>query len=1008
MKSILERLQHPNIEIVVFSESVILNDPIEDWPICDCLIAFFSVGFPLDKAVKYAKLRKPLLINDLESQYDLLDRRIVLKKLKEAGVPVPEYAVLNRNKDGTTDNIWSEQDDVLTIDSKVFHKPFVEKPVSAEDHGIHIYFPSAVGGGSQQLFRKVKNQSSKYSPESSIRKIGSFVYEDFLSTDGTDVKVYTVGPDYAHAEARKSPGLDGKVQRDKSGKEKRFPIILSAQEKLIARQVCNTFKQTICEFDLIRNRGKSYVCDVNGFKLVKNSQKYYDDCAQILKEVIFSKLAPELFPTILPSVEYLAEDVPVPIPSSDSELKLRCVVAVIRHGDRTPKQKTKMVVTHIRFVKLFEKYDVKKKLKIKLKSPSELQDVLNVTNDILEEVHANPSLFTDSTEFVKNLKQTQSVLEMCDQYSSIKVQFKAINPKPGQGRALLMILKWGGELTPAGRQQAEELGKVFRCIYPGGDGEYGSLPGSGFLRLHSTYRHDLKVYASDEGRVEITAAAFVKGLLDLEGSLASILFHMVKRNVDKLLDNAFMAEEAMTRVKKRLHDTMRTNTYDVDEFRKQLNPTKVPSYDTAIDAIKNPVVACQMLFENIALLTKQISDLEVDGNEVNLYFSESLKLMLARWKKLEKDFKCKDGKFDISKIPDIYDCIKYDMLHNSHLGLKVAYDLYMQSVYLADLVMPQEYGITSDEKIEIAGTICEPLLQKIHIDITNAVCNTGADIMHQLDPKYLLRAVTPKKHVRTRLYFTSESNIHAMVNKLRYGNLADLDLPEWADTKKLLDSAAELNYMTQIVFLLFENSQAPVDSEGRYKVEIHFSPGAKGREEIVASGGSASSLGLGHKKHSIPLRRLLPNNTNRFQRKNSHFALPTIEPAMVKRTAKSLPSLMTEEQLETLRQAASKNDLFDSDFEEHKGDQQSIYGVAPLVYFRPSLPSSNDITTITEELDLATSVKPLKCLCTISLSELEEFLSNNEQQKEQHSSIGSHRSSIDSHRSSTGSINLLV
>jgi len=73
-----------------------------------------------------------------------------------------------------------------------------------------------------------------------------------------------------------------------------------------------------------------------------------------------------------------------------------------------------------------------------------------------------------------------------------------------------MILKWGGELTPAGRQQAEELGKVFRCIYPGGAGEYGSLPGSGFLRLHSTYRHDLKVYASDEGRVQMTAAAFVK------------------------------------------------------------------------------------------------------------------------------------------------------------------------------------------------------------------------------------------------------------------------------------------------------------------------------------------------------------------------------------------------------------------------------------------------------------------------------------------------------------------
>lgn len=76
--------------------------------------------------------------------------------------------------------------------------------------------------------------------------------------------------------------------------------------------------------------------------------------------------------------------------------------------------------------------------------------------------------------------------------------------------ALLLILKWGGELTASGQRQAEELGRAFRCMYPGGEGEYASLPGSGFLRLHSTYRHDLKVYASDEGRVQMTAAAFTK------------------------------------------------------------------------------------------------------------------------------------------------------------------------------------------------------------------------------------------------------------------------------------------------------------------------------------------------------------------------------------------------------------------------------------------------------------------------------------------------------------------
>lgn len=33
--------------------------------------------------------------------------------------------------------------------------------------------------------------------------------------------------------------------------------------------------------------------------------------------------------------------------------------------------------------------------------------------------------------------------------------------------SLVLILKWGGELTPAGRIQAEELGRIFRCMYPG-------------------------------------------------------------------------------------------------------------------------------------------------------------------------------------------------------------------------------------------------------------------------------------------------------------------------------------------------------------------------------------------------------------------------------------------------------------------------------------------------------------------------------------------------------------
>ena len=148
-------------------------------------------------------------------------------------------------------------------------------------------------------------------------------------------------------------------------------------------------------------------------------------------------------------------------------------------------------------------------------------------------------------EKMTKLEQLKTVLEMYDHFSGInrKIQMKLINDKDKAAvekkpQTLLLIAKWGGELTPAGRVQAEQLGRAFRCMYPGGQGDYAGFPGCGLLRLHSTYRHDLKIYASDEGRVQMTAAAFAKGLLALEGELAPILVQMVKSaNTNGLLDN---------------------------------------------------------------------------------------------------------------------------------------------------------------------------------------------------------------------------------------------------------------------------------------------------------------------------------------------------------------------------------------------------------------------------------------------------------------------------------------
>lgn len=75
----------------------ISQDPVENWPICDCLISFHSKGFPLEKAIQYAQLRKPYVINNLHMQYDIQDRRKVYSILESVGIEIPRYAVLDRD-----------------------------------------------------------------------------------------------------------------------------------------------------------------------------------------------------------------------------------------------------------------------------------------------------------------------------------------------------------------------------------------------------------------------------------------------------------------------------------------------------------------------------------------------------------------------------------------------------------------------------------------------------------------------------------------------------------------------------------------------------------------------------------------------------------------------------------------------------------------------------------------------------------------------------------------------
>ena len=46
------------------------------------------------------------------------------------------------------------------------------------------------------------------------------------------------------------------------------------------------------------------------------------------------------------------------------------------------------------------------------------------------------------------------------------------------------------------------------------------------------------------------------------------------------------------------------------------------------------------------------------------------------------------------------------------------------------------------------------------------------ETIHRLCPTYATDINSPLRHVRTRIYFTSESHVHSLINVLRYSHLA--------------------------------------------------------------------------------------------------------------------------------------------------------------------------------------------------------------------------------------------
>ncbi|CEJ01364.1 Putative Inositol pyrophosphate synthase [Rhizopus microsporus] len=831
MRYILNRLLAcGNFEIIIFGDKTILDEDVENWPGCDFLICFFSYGFPLDKAIKYWKLRQPFIVNDICMQSLLWDRRIVLAILDAVGVPTPPrlvisrdggakvdpdaakafyertgmdiYRVLEKYMKNTTD--YSISEDGIEVDGMTLKKTFLEKPVDSEDHNINIYYSKEQGGGGRRLFRKVGNKSSEFDPNLSIpAQDGSWVYEQLMPTENSeDVKVYTVGSTYVHAETRKSPTVDGLVKRNTEGKEIRYVAELTEEEKNISAKVSAAFGQMICGFDMLRVQGKSYVIDVNGWSFVKGNEHYYDECSKRLRDAFLRSVQRRPSTTI--------HDIPRGI-APENSWRLKGFAAVFRHADRTPKNKHKISLIAQPFVELLGGSTQE----VVFRQKHQLQLVLNAINKCLEL----------KLEQESKLLALKEILERKCELPGTKVQVKPIFDKESNKlRKLQVNVKWGGEFTHAGLHQSRDLGENLR---------------KDINILNKHLYEDVRIWSSSERRVRATADVFARYFLGQPESIEGVISES-----KYLLDDSNAAKEQMDSVKKQLKYLLRPG-YDISPILlAQTNwPSSLPQPHVVLQEVSNTMARLR----NIMRLNWATKD--VDQLQRRWCCFESPNLFKERWEKMFNNF-CQDstttdssdnlsdakkeGSFwpDPSSVPELYDSLKYDALHNRQFLEAIFSDpegmptplssspvaspdspndshnikhrefcnndlrnLYTYVRELFNFVAPQEYGISEKEKKTIGMLIGLPLLKSILGDLE--------EFKNSDRPK-------------TRLYFTKESHVHALLNLVYLSGLP---------TKFPRPILPELDFLTQITFELYERNRHD-GTEKEYSLRIAFSPGA--------------------------------------------------------------------------------------------------------------------------------------------------------------------------------------
>lgn len=245
----------------------------------------------------------------------------------------------------------------------------------------------------------------------------------------------------------------------------------------------------------------------------------------------------------------------------------------------------------------------------------------------------------------------------------------------------------GGNLTKLGEKQSINLGKRFRHeMYP-------DAPGGGILRLHSTFRHDLKIKTSDEGRVMKTAAAFAKGLLELEGDLPPILVSLVHKEKGSMhmLDPSGNKEvkmeldECKEKITANLQRDIEVWDAPEEDLEQLVGPKELTSLREALKTMGNPRKTLEQIHTIMGQLIQQLEEMlgamgsgdekRIEGGEglrgdneedvalsgVKLYKGETLLELTERWRFIyDRLYNVETDQFDLSRIPDVHDNVRFE------------------------------------------------------------------------------------------------------------------------------------------------------------------------------------------------------------------------------------------------------------------------------------------------------------------------------------------------------------